>query len=97
MNYQDEKQGFCFWLQGFFEVSNAKVISEEQVELIKNHLNLVFAHEIDPEMGDKIHQDKLNNIHKPTFIQEPKPSDYKPHWQFGTHGWYDPKEGLLRC
>jgi hypothetical protein len=48
-------------------------------------------------MGDKIHQDKLNNIHKPTFIQEPKPSDYKPHWQFGTHGWYDPKEGLLRC
>jgi hypothetical protein len=38
---------FCFWLQGYFEISNSGVVSPSQVECIKNHLNLVFKHEID--------------------------------------------------
>ena len=49
----------CFWLQGFFEVANPESISGEQLEQIKNHLNLVFKHEIDPSMGPKEHQQKL--------------------------------------
>jgi len=55
---------FCYWLQGFFEISGEKVLTTDRVEIIKNHLNLVFAHEIDPEMGDKDHQEKLNKIHE---------------------------------
>ena len=39
---------FCFWLQGYFEISNSKSLSDEQVEVIKNHLALTFKHEIDP-------------------------------------------------
>ncbi len=39
---------FCFWLQGSFELSNSNELTEEQVKVIKNHLNLVFKHEIDP-------------------------------------------------
>lgn len=54
---------FAFWLQGFFEVSKAKELTEEQTNQVKAHLNLVFVHEIDPSMGDQAHQDVLNEIH----------------------------------
>jgi len=40
---------FTFWLQGFFEVSNVETISKVQVQIIKNHLNLVFKHDIDKQ------------------------------------------------
>jgi hypothetical protein len=44
---------FCYWLQGFFEISRgARSLTEEQVTVIKNHLALVFKHEIDPSMPD---------------------------------------------
>jgi hypothetical protein len=33
---------FAYWLQGFFEVSDAKTLDKEQVQIIKDHLNLVF-------------------------------------------------------
>jgi hypothetical protein len=60
---------FAFWLQGFFEVSNAESVTKEQTEVIKNHLNLVFYHEIDPSYtDDKNKQDKMNNIHNPLNI-----------------------------
>ncbi len=39
---------FCFWLQGYFEVSGDKHPTPEQIATIKSHLNLVFKHEIDP-------------------------------------------------
>ncbi len=54
---------FAYWLQGFFEISGSESITEEQTSVIKNHLKLVFVHEIDPSMGDQSHQDNLNNIH----------------------------------
>ena len=54
---------FCYWLQGYFEVSNPNIIEQPQVEMIQKHLNLVFKHEIDPSMGDKQHQEDLNKIH----------------------------------
>jgi hypothetical protein len=54
---------FCYWLQGFFEISGAKEITPEQAQVIKNHLNMVFKHEIDPSMGNKEHQEALNKIH----------------------------------
>lgn len=33
---------FTYWLQGFFEISDAKTLDEKQVQVIKDHLNLVF-------------------------------------------------------
>ncbi len=54
---------FCFWLQGFFEIAGNKGITEEQTDILKKHLNLVFKHEIDPSMGDKEHQDVLDKVH----------------------------------
>jgi len=92
---------FAYWLQGFFEISNTSSITPEQTKMIKNHLNLVFKHEIDPSMGDEKHQQELNTIHSwPTTEEEAiakwgkKPS---PKHQFNMHGWYNPEEGIPRC
>lgn len=54
---------FCYWMMGFFEISDAKELTTPQVEMIKRHLALVFKYEIDPSYGDKEHQEKLNEIH----------------------------------
>lgn len=33
---------FAYWLQGYFEISGNKKLSESQVQVIKDHLKLVF-------------------------------------------------------
>ncbi len=61
---------FCYWLQGFFEITDPSLtgglpsgLSKEQADCVKKHLALVFKHEIDPSMGPKPHQDALDAIH----------------------------------
>tara|TARA_R110002020_G_scaffold441478_2_gene652256 strand:+ start:1706 stop:1930 length:225 start_codon:yes stop_codon:yes gene_type:complete len=39
---------FCYWLQGFFELSGTETLTDDQLEIIKNHLNLAFVHQINP-------------------------------------------------
>lgn len=58
---------FCFWLQGFFEISGNTEINAKQAEIIKNHLNLVFKHEIDPlrESETTTLTSVLNYAHSP--------------------------------
>lgn len=41
---------FAYWLQGFFEISDTNQLTTNQVDIIKAHLNLVFKHEIDPQL-----------------------------------------------
>lgn len=58
---------FCFWLQGFFEISQRRpTLDEQQTELVRRHLALVFKHEIDPEMCPPEKQAELNAIHDGT-------------------------------
>ncbi len=57
------RRDFCYWLQGFFELSENEQLSKSQTESVKKHLSLVFKHEIDPSMGPKEHQDILSGIH----------------------------------
>lgn len=53
---------FCYWLQGFFEISpTPDEISEEQSRTIQRHLKLAFKHEIDPSMGGN--PEELQIIH----------------------------------
>jgi hypothetical protein len=47
---------FCYWLQGYFELSPKGSLDKEQVECIRNHLNLVFQHEIDPSYGEGLEE-----------------------------------------
>jgi hypothetical protein len=36
-------ENFCFWLQGYFELLDKdEPLSKEQVQIIKDHLELVF-------------------------------------------------------
>lgn len=94
---------FAYWLQGFFEITGTNKIDEGQAEMIKRHLNLVFKHEIDPSMGDKEHQQKLNQIHnignpqtEQEAIEEFGPPPFEgAKWNF--HGWEDKFGGLARC
>lgn len=57
---------FVFWLQGYFELNGPKTIDEKETELIKRHLNLVFAHEIDPSYDNEEHLTNLDDIHSPS-------------------------------
>lgn len=36
---------FVYWLQGFLEIQNPQSISEDQVKIIKDHINLVLKKE----------------------------------------------------
>jgi hypothetical protein len=77
---------FCYWLQGLFELSNSTTLDAKQVEMIKNHLKLVFLYEIDPSYSDNpVVQQIFQNIHdgkdplngvdvKPTHTHRPRPN-----------------------
>ena len=56
---------FCFWLQGHFELNPNNQLTTKQVKVIKNHLYLVFKHEIDPlrESETTAPTDELNATH----------------------------------
>lgn len=69
---------FCYWLNGYFELQDAgnptnvkidKGLISEKVECIKKHLSLVFAHDIDPKMGNA---ETLNAIHNPNGEARPR-------------------------
>lgn len=63
-----QSRDFCYWLQGYFELhKGTDELTMEQANTIRNHLNLVFKHEIDPAMGDIAHQSALNATHSPSF------------------------------
>ncbi len=62
---------FCFWLQGYVELTPGQPapLSAEQVDKVRRHLALVFVHDLDPtlksqnkrieELAQKIHDDLL--------------------------------------
>ena len=35
-------ENFCYWLQGFMELSNDRNLTPEAIQSIRDHLNLVF-------------------------------------------------------
>ena len=38
---------FCYWLQGALELSPGMALTPDQMLVVRNHLSLVFKHEID--------------------------------------------------
>ena len=36
-------ENFAYWLNGFFEISGSKALTEEQVQVLKDHLKLVLT------------------------------------------------------
>jgi len=63
-----KSRDFAYWLKGYLELGkfSSEILggfSGTQVECIERHLNMVFAHEIDPSFGDD--NVALNGIHNP--------------------------------
>ena len=58
-----ESRDFCYWLQGLFELAEPSTLNERQVQIIRNHLSMVFYHEIDPSFGDERAQEALSKLH----------------------------------
>lgn len=87
---------FCFWLQGYFELStNHGPLTGEQAATVRNHLALVFKHEIDPSMGDAKHQAALDAVHAPT-PHTAKPTT-KPTTEWGGPGGIPGQPPVMRC
>lgn len=55
---------FCYWLQGFIEVGQPHIVTQEQLATIRAHLAMVFHHEIDPSHGNHSHVEELRKIHE---------------------------------
>lgn len=53
---KNDPEKFVYWLQGFFELANPRVLDNIQVKIIKDHLALVFD-KATPEY------DRLNTKH----------------------------------
>lgn len=53
---------FCYWLQGFFEISKPTDLDAESLEIIKRHLAMVFYTDLDNKFP-KEQQVKLQALH----------------------------------
>ncbi len=56
-------RAFAYWLQGYFELAEPKELTPDQLKIVKNHLNMVFKHEIDPEIEKTTPASILNHLH----------------------------------
>lgn len=58
-------EAFATWLQGFFELSDAKTLDERQVSIVKDHLALVFD-KVTPDRAKKEEDTKSQGIISPS-------------------------------
>ena len=70
---------FCYWFQGYLEIFGAgraetATLNGDQVAVIRRHLVMVFAHEIDPSFGDA---DEATLDHPPDPVVQCKYVDCK--------------------
>lgn len=69
---------FCYWLQGFIEVGQPHIVTMEQLATIRNHLNMVFRHEIDPSHGNPEYIEELRKIHEGGIDKARRPEEGNP-------------------
>ena len=56
---------FCYWLQGFFEMTESSTLNTHQIKMIKQHLNLVFdkkvqdTSDVSDELGKILEDNQL--------------------------------------
>jgi len=90
---------FCYWLQGAMELGQVKSLSEEQTTVLRNHLNMVFVHEIDPSLGDEAHKEEVRRAHEgpeaSTATPAGRPGLVRPGLPGG--GSFDPHTTRIMC
>lgn len=72
---------FVYWLQGWLEIEGVKLkpgsevqLTGDQVRVVRNHLALVFKHEIDPEDGGPEEQAAAQAIHDGAAADDDEPT-----------------------
>ncbi len=86
---------FCYWLQGLFELSDVTELNADQTLKIKQHLAMVFIHDIDPSYP-KDQQQALNTAHAGS--SSGKPTQPPGHGAGALHGQTDADgNALFRC
>jgi len=68
---------FVYFLQGLLEIGKPETLDKEQVEIIKNHLNLVFKHEIDPSLNGSKSKEEVQDL-QDVHDGKKKLSDFSP-------------------
>ncbi len=82
---------FAYWLQGFFELTDSNTLTEEQVKVIREHLNLVFKKVTALQVSDKKEEEsdpiEFGPIYSPdTYCGEPRTEIDCNDWQI--HNWH---------
>ncbi len=65
-------QELAYWLQGFFEITDAKVLTTDQVKKIKNKVNSCFDKKTSYK-GEPFDTDRFLKNNPTTFKYEVKP------------------------
>lgn len=50
-----EAKDFCYWLQGYLEMSSVKTLNEQELQILRDHLKLVFE-KVTPTYTQQISQ-----------------------------------------
>jgi hypothetical protein len=103
---------FAYWLQGAFEIDKdfgKDGLSAEQVQIIKDHLALVFKHEagvpnemkLEPTLGNHEYT-KVVNIPPSTVpftpYIGPGTQPFQPDWTFRPYdNYFDPTRVTVTC
>lgn len=67
-------ENFAYWLQGFFELTESKELTSEQIQMIKEHLALVFT-KVTPITNPSELKDRAKWEMKPFENQSPESID----------------------
>lgn len=60
---------FCYWLQGYFEIRREEVgLSDKQIEIIKDHLQLIF-NKVTPNRNVPNYYPSIGSVITPTSLQ----------------------------
>lgn len=79
-----DSTNFTYWLHGFFEISDSNKLTEKQVQIIKDHLALVFD-KVTPDRNVLVeelisNQAKVTSEEKQKLMFEKKPFNNPPEF-----------------
>lgn len=61
---------FTYWLKGFFEISDTNNLSEKQVQIIRDHLDLVFNKVTPDRVEIQTTKNVLDSLYKKPLSRE---------------------------
>ena len=85
-----QSRDFVFWLQGFFELTDPNNLTNEQVQLIKAHLDLVFKHDVSIKRKEMEHYTSV-----PAKPYIPSGPVITPTWDPYYVPGYNPKDLMI--